>query len=108
MNWTEFKPSSRNATWLHQGLSSFDLICSLPLKFRLQKEKDDACSDIDRSRDKYDKLQVSSKLFSNILPHRRQFHDKNNYKICHEIHLVQNVQQSDQNIINIEMAYLSS
>jgi hypothetical protein len=29
------------------------------LNCRLQKEKDDACADIDRSRDKYDKLQVS-------------------------------------------------
>ena len=33
------------------------------LKFRLQKEKDDTCADIDRSRDKYEKLQVSKIYF---------------------------------------------
>ena len=35
---------------------------------RLQKEKEDAYADIDRGREKYEKLQVSSSLTGRLLP----------------------------------------
>ena len=61
MSWTPCRQSSRSATCHPQGkniLSKEKNILYNTLLFRLQKEKEDAYTDIDRGREKYEKLQV--------------------------------------------------
>ena len=61
MSWTPCRQNSRSATCHPQGKNIFTKeknILYNTLLFRLQKEKEDAYTDIDRGREKYEKLQV--------------------------------------------------
>ena len=61
MSWTPCRQNSRSATCHPQGktiLTKEKNILYNTLLFRLQKEKEDAYTDIDRGREKYEKLQV--------------------------------------------------
>ena len=64
MNSTLFSQSLRSVTCLLQGNFNIEInnqsLVNLIYYFRLQKEKEDAFNDIDRSREKYEKLQVKS------------------------------------------------